>query len=228
MKQSTVAGSGLSRQACRRCGTCCRNGGPAFHGDDRALIEQGTIDAKYLYTIRPGEPVRDNVKGTIEPSPTEILKIKGRGNTWTCCFFNEAENRCRIYDHRPLECRALKCWDTRDIEAIYAQDRLTRKDVLSGVASLWDLIEDHGQRCDYHRLGCWVDALTGPDRAAAVNGILDMIKYDKHLRLLVVEKAGVDPALNDFLFGRALVDTVKRFGLAVRREGGKIIVRRRV
>lgn len=55
-------GAGRVRTHCRRCGTCCEKGGPALHTDDRMLIENGHIPARYLFTIREGEPVVDNVK----------------------------------------------------------------------------------------------------------------------------------------------------------------------
>ncbi len=62
------------------------------------------------------------------------------------------EKDARIYNDRPLECRALKCWDTRELEQIYAAKRLTRRDLISNVKGLWDLIEDHQVRCDYIKI----------------------------------------------------------------------------
>jgi Fe-S-cluster containining protein len=136
-------------QLCRRCGICCKKGGPSFHSEDKFLIEEGFILSKYLYTIRIGERVYDNVKGRLLPTDSEIIKIRGKNGTWTCVFFDERENRCDIYENRPTECRVLKCWDTREIEKIYCKNRLTRKELLSEVKGLWELIEDHESRCSH-------------------------------------------------------------------------------
>lgn len=212
--------------ACRRCGTCCRNGGPALHREDMERIEKGIIPLRRLYTIRPGEPVRDNVKGGIAPSASEVIKLKGQNDSWVCCLFDEKANACRAYDDRPYECRVLACWDTRKIAAVYDKDRLARRDILLGVEGLWDLVETHEQRCGYGRLRKWVDALAGTNRQRAADEILSMIKYDKHLRQLVVENGGMHPGMADFLFGRPLVETIVRFGIAVEQRGDRIILKK--
>ena len=111
---------------CKRCGTCCIKGGPSFHIEDRSLIDEGYIPAKHLYTIRIGEQVCDNRIDKIISAPSEIIKIKGQGNNWTCFFYEEAENKCNIYQFRPVECRLLNCRDTREIEQIFGKDLLTR------------------------------------------------------------------------------------------------------
>ena len=68
--------------SCRQCGTCCRKGGPSFHLEDRALIDEGLIQAKDLFTIRRGEPAHENVQGKISPVKTDIIKIKGKKGVW--------------------------------------------------------------------------------------------------------------------------------------------------
>jgi len=220
-----ITSDGATGTGCQLCGTCCTKGGPAFHTEDRDLIEKGAIPAKYLYTIRKGEPVRDNVRGGIAPAPAEIIKLKGSKGSWTCCFLDESKNRCRIYDDRPVECRALMCWDTRAIEALYDKNRLIRKDLLRGIEGLWHLIEDHEKRCAYREVRTLVNALAGENRADAADRMLKMIKYDKHLRLLVTEKAGMDPEMTDFLFGRPLIETIRMFGVKIQREGEKIVLK---
>ena len=114
---------------CVRCGTCCEKGGPCFHWEDRRLIENGVIPTRYLYTIRKGELANDNVKGGFMRVESDIIKIKGKNNSWICVFFDEEKRLCTIYNDRPLECRALKCWNTSEIEQIYARNRLARKDL---------------------------------------------------------------------------------------------------
>jgi len=200
---------------CIRCGTCCKKGGPSFHLEDKVLIEKGIILSKYLYTIREGELCYDNVKKSILPAASDILKIKGQKDSLTCIFFNEKENECTIYDNRPLECRALKCWDTREIERIYSKNRLTRKDLISPIEGLWDLIEDHQNRCSYETFKLFIDALNKDKKDEVLNGILDIIKYDAQIRELVVQKGSLDPEMTDFIFGRPITETIRIYGFKI-------------
>jgi Fe-S-cluster containining protein len=209
---------------CRRCGTCCKKGGPCFHLEDKGLIEKGLILSKYLYTIRKGELSFDNIKGSISPATTDIIKIKGRNGSWTCVFFDEKNTQCTIYDTRPLECRVLKCWDTRDIEKIYAKDRLTRKDLISGIEGLWDLVEAHQKQCGYDMLTLFVDALNTDKKDDALKGILDIIEHDIKIRELVVGKAGLESDLTDFLFGRPITETIKMYGLKIEKDGKRYLL----
>jgi Fe-S-cluster containining protein len=192
---------------CKRCGICCDKGGPAFHIEDRTLVDSGLIPAGRLVTLRRGEIVNDSIKGSLLPLESEMIKIKGLGLSWTCVFFDKAGSACRIYEHRPLECRILKCWDTRDIEAVYSQGRLTRKDILSGIPALWSLIADHDRRCSHVELRKLLDSKTGG--ADAEKTIREMVAYDRSIRTLVVEKAGVEPDMLDFIFGRPLQEAVR-------------------
>ncbi|MBW2711306.1 MAG: YkgJ family cysteine cluster protein [Deltaproteobacteria bacterium] len=209
---------------CRRCGTCCKKGGPSFHIEDKVLVEKGIILSRHLYTIRKGELSFDNVKECILPASTEIIKIKGRKGSWTCVFFDEKNNECTIYDTRPMECRVLKCWDTREIEKIYAKNRLTRKDLISSIEGLWDLVEDHQKQCAYDMLTLFIDALNKDKKDVALKGILEIIEHDKKIRELVVRKAGLESDLTDFLFGRPITETIKMYGLKIEKDGDKYLL----
>ena len=200
---------------CIRCGTCCKKGGPSFHLEDKVLIEKGIILSKYLYTIREDELCYDNVKESILPAASDIIKIKGQKDSITCIFFNEKENECTIYDNRPLECRALKCWDTREIERIYSKNRLTRKDLISTIEGLWDLVEDHQRRCSYETLKFFIDALNKDKKDEALKGIFDIIEYDAQIRELVVQKGDLDPEMTDFIFGRPITETIRMYGFKI-------------
>ena len=210
--------------ACRQCGTCCRKGGPALHREDRHLVMDGLIPAEALYTIRAGEPVQDNVAGRRSYADTDIIKIKGKGDGWCCRFLDDESSRCTIYDRRPAECKALQCWDTRAIEALYHRERLSRKDLLEGAQGLWDLIADHDQRCAYHTIRRLADQLSSdtPERTTARSVITDMVKYDESLRHLLVENGHAPRAMLDFLLGRPLIETLHGFHIKVARTAGRI------
>jgi Fe-S-cluster containining protein len=206
---------------CKRCGTCCKKGGPCFHVEDKMLIEKGVILIKYLYTIREGEPAYDNIKGHLTTVTSDLIKIKSQNDSWECIFFDEKSNSCKIYDKRPIECRVLKCWDTREIEQIYSKNRLTRKDLVYRVEGLWNLIEDHQSRCSYDKIKHFVKELDGEKKNEAIKGIYDILSYDDSIRELVVKKGKMDPENLDFLFGRPVKATIRMFGLKLEKKDSK-------
>jgi Fe-S-cluster containining protein len=216
--------SANSDQTCQRCGTCCRKGGPGLHREDGRLVTDGLIPTEALYTIRTGEPIQDNVAGRPAYAEADIIKVKGSADGWCCRFLEDPTNRCTIYDHRPLECRALQCWDTRSIEALYNRDRLTRQDLLAGVEGLWDLVVDHDRRCAYPRIRDLAGRLSGDpsEKAAALSAITEMVKYDESLRALLVENGHTPATMLDFLLGRPLTQTLPGFHIKVESTEGRI------
>ncbi len=214
----------VTNAECIRCGTCCEKGGPGFHQNDRDLIDSGIIPSRCLFTIRKGEFAYDNVRGSLVPVASDIIKIKGKGDTWTCIFFDEKGKQCSIYDDRPQECRALKCWDTRELERIYAKRRLTREDLMAGVEGLWDLIADHQERCDYDKIRDLITKLDISRNDTIQRELAKIIKFDIEIRHLVASRGGLDGEMLDFLFGRALTKTLPKYGIKVQQQGEKIIL----
>jgi Fe-S-cluster containining protein len=180
----------MSQSTCRRCGTCCRRGGPALHLDDRELVESGRIPLQDLFTIRRGEPAYDNVNGTIAPAVTDIIMLRGASpGSDVCCFYDSATKGCGIYGHRPAECRALQCWDTRDIQALYNCRRLERRHLLVKAAGLRDLVQEHQQRCDYElvaELAALVKQASSEEPHAR---LLELVRYDESLRQVTTSGA---------------------------------------
>lgn len=209
---------------CQRCGTCCKKGGPAFHHADKSLIDEGVIHSKYLFTIREGELAFDNIRQCLELVRTDIIKIKRKKDSLTCIFFNERQSACTIYENRPLECRALKCWDTKALEELYAKKRLTRKDLISEIEGLWSLIKDHQERCNYETIQRLVNAIKRNRDEDAREKLVEIIQFDTEIRELVVSKADLKAEILDFLFGRPLIETLRNFGLKVQTKGKKTIL----
>ena len=121
--------------SCKRCGQCCRLGGPVLHRDDLSLLDRLDAPAKGtvpfgmadLVTLRTGELVRDDVIGTLTPLESECVKLApARGRTdWECRFLVRMPGAvpgrdagCGIYDRRPAQCRALSCSDKEATEAL--------------------------------------------------------------------------------------------------------------
>lgn len=213
-------------RSCRRCGTCCLKGGPALHLEDQPLVDSGKIPLKHLMTFRQGEPTRDNVTDTIAPAVTDIIRVRGiHENRPDCVFYDRAPKKCTMYDQRPVECEALKCWDTQKIISIYNRRRLTRRHLISQVPGLWELVEDHQDHCDYAYVSEMVDKIRriNPDKEA-MSELLEMIRYDQHLREVTQERAKLDPGMLLFLFGRPLSFTIRLFEMKMTKtEKGMVI-----
>lgn len=213
-----------SAESCRRCGTCCKKGGPTFHLEDKALIESGAIPLSALFTLRKGELVRDQIRGVVLPLKQEIIKLKGKGDRWTCFCFDEHENRCRIYADRPLECRLLQCWDSTGIERVYEKNRLTRRDLLGEIEGLWELVADHEKRCAYKRLAELIEAENSTDKHG-LREVVEMVGYDAELRTLLAERSLAGPEVLPFLLGRPMLESLKGFGIEVEQKGGKKLLK---
>lgn len=188
---------------CKRCGQCCRNGGPALHEQDLTLIQDGTIPLADIVTLRAGERVFDQPAQTIVPLTAEMLKIKGRDGTWTCLYFSSESSTCAVYETRPVECDVLFCEDVEPLRAMYENDRLTRRDILPEGHPLLELIAEHDERCAPERMETLAMAAREGDHEAG-EALKEMVVFDGEVRRLMAQKSGMPPELNDFFFGRPL------------------------
>lgn len=203
---------------CIRCGTCCMKGGPALHQEDAVLFKKGVLSRRRVYTLRKGEAVR-NFDETVMELEGEIIKVRGRKNSWTCSFFDGIEQGCAIYTDRPLECRALRCWDHRNLQTAMKKPYLQREHLIDKNDGIIKLIAAHEQRCGYDALKSAVREVEGPNPEQGVEKVLDLLEYDDFMRPFLIEKLQLDPASMDFLFGRPLTTTIHMFGLQVKTEG---------
>jgi hypothetical protein len=171
-------------------------------------------------TICPGEPVHDNVHGRIRHTASDLVKIQPRSGSSACRYYNALQRRCTIYERRPIQCRVLKCWDTKAIEALYDRDPLTRKDLLGEIPGLWDLVATHMRRCDHQenarRAGQIHAGTEGWQRAEAA--LLESMRFDQSLRDLIQAQGRPDPALLFFLLGRPLIQRLIPLRLKLERQ----------
>lgn len=206
--------------SCNRCGACCTGGGPILRLSDAHLIRSGKIASKHLYTIRKGEFLFDKDKLEMIPLKTDNIKIKINKETLECVFLGE-ENTCTIYSTRPSECRAFKCWDTKEIEMKYDEDPLERADLLSDVDGLWGLVKDHQTRCSYDMMKQLSEKISDDDTGEVLQAINELISYDKSLRGTLIEKAKIDEDMLPFLLGRPFTETMAMFNLKIEEKDGK-------
>lgn len=200
---------------CRRCGACCRSGGPALHEEDWDLVEEGSLPLTDLYTLRKGEMVRDNVAGGLMRLTAEIIKIKSVPDGRACLYFMEARRACRIYGHRPVECRTLECWNTAGIEQLYQTRRLTREAIVKDIPWLWELVMAHEAECGLEAVGEWVERRASGDKDAW-RKLVEGVRFDHYFRQVAVEKGGLPQDMLMFLLGRPLAEILSdQFGVKV-------------
>jgi Fe-S-cluster containining protein len=184
---------------------------------DLPLVKNGWLPKKSLYTIRKGERVRDNIRNTLSVTEQEMIKVREKGGSGGGCqFYDEDTQACRIYLRRPLQCAALKCWDTVDFMRVFEGPRLARE-ALIGDETLLGLLKAHEERCSYALLENTVREIERKGEEA-IQSLMEILRFDFHLRPFVSGKLGVDEREMDFVFGRPLVDTLGMFGLRVLRE----------
>jgi Fe-S-cluster containining protein len=213
-----------TRTHCIRCGTCCETTSPALHAADLDRVRSRALPLRALITLRAGETVWDNVRGALGVLDKEMIKVR-QTDTGACVLYDKERRACRVYEHRPVQCRDLMCWDTRAIERRNRTPRLSRKDLLGDAPLLLCLITAHEQRCGYAAVGDTVDRLRKA-RGRNPEPLLDLLRYDHAFRPFVAEKTGIPLEETDFYFGRPLTDTVTMYGLCVERDAeGAFVLR---
>ena len=204
------------RTHCIRCGECCRASSPTLQMEDIPLLVDGFIEKANVYTIRAGELVHDNIHKGPKITQEEIIKVKEKADGGGCLYYDEAQGSCKIYAHRPSQCVALACWDPVEFMEVYARPKAGRKEIIRD-STLLGLIQEHEHKCSYTRLEGLVRQIE-TEGERAVEGILELLKFDYHLRPFLSKKLNADPDDMDLLFGRPLTETITMFGLKVTRE----------
>lgn len=156
---------------CRRCGECCRLGGPSLTVRDEILVREGRFGPRHLCALRAGQWIRDDEAGRVLagaapsdapgflPLSRELVKFRGGGDParpWQCLFFvaQDGLGACAVYEHRPEQCRALFCEDTASLLALLRGALTDRRSLLqclplsAGAAALrLELMETYDALC---------------------------------------------------------------------------------
>jgi len=201
---------------CMRCGTCCLKGGPVLHHEDKKLLLDGRIRYEHLVTIRRGEPVYNPLRGRLEQASQEIVKVTGKGEKRSCRFYNEKDVSCAVYEHRFLECRLLKCWDTAEIMRIIGRDTILRRDVINRGDPIMSVIEAHEKECPAHEVETLITAASaGNDRRKIFSRLSEIVDKDISMRSYAVFELGLKAEYELFIFGRPVSKLLNDRGLAV-------------
>jgi Fe-S-cluster containining protein len=177
-----------ARPYCLRCGDCCSRVSPSLHPEDLKLIKEGILRFSDLYTLRKGEPVLNNIKGNLDTLSEELVKIKEIPENRQCPFYNEGEKSCRIYDRRPLQCRAQECWNPQALEELWIGNKLTRWEILKDDHELLELLEVHQQRCSTEELDGAIRGYWETGEPAALDSVVNMLSQDVIIRNFFTEK----------------------------------------
>jgi Fe-S-cluster containining protein len=207
----------IVRTECIRCGTCCQKGGPVLHHEDKRILRAGHIGHKHLVTIRKGELARNPVNDLLEPVHQELIKARGKGDDWTCCFYDEKESSCSVYEHRLLECRLLKCWDPSELQSVIGRDTIIRADIINPHDPILEVIKEHEQECPYHEIESLVDnILREKDKSKNLERLTQLVNKDLSLRKYALEELGLNRDFELFIFGRPLFKILSDRGLPFR------------
>lgn len=209
---------------CQRCGTCCRQGGPALHSGDLELLRSGRLRIDDLVTVRRGELAFPPLGEQPEVVRHEFLKLRGTGASWCCLFYDEGARGCSRYDDRPLACRVLDCRDTLALLELAGRDLLTRFDCLAGDDPLLPLVRHHEAECPCPDLGRLRRDLGEPeiDRAALLAPLEALVHLDLDLRSRAVAAHRLSLERELFLFGRPLFQLLAPLGIDFDPASGRL------
>lgn len=205
-----------TRPHCIRCGTCCTEGSPTLVREDISLFTKNILRPEHVFTIREGEVVYDNRTQQSTPSEYEAIKIREVPEKRTCVFYEEGGNKCTIYECRPQQCQRQECWNPESSRGV-SHTLLTREDILKPVDELWEVIQSHEDRCSHSEFSRSMARL-GATSGQTVEGVLDLLRFDHHVREFIAEKFALAPESMDFFFGRPLRDMVELYGLKVEEQ----------
>lgn len=206
-----------TRPHCIRCGTCCTMGSPTLMTHDLELLRRAFVKPHQIVAIRVGENAYSNRTQKVERVEREYLKVKEKPGTRTCIFYDPDGPRCTIYETRPHQCRVQECWDPEAEEGLNYCEPMSRASVLEGAARLWDIVLRHEERCSFDDLSRAMARL-GATKGQSVEEVLDLIRYDHHVREFAREQFDLDENVLDMIFGRPLSDAVRPYGLVVEQQ----------
>lgn len=204
----------MTEQAtCKKCGNCCKEGGPALHNQDLELVRNGKIPIRSLITIRKGELAHNPLTGMIQPVTVELVKIVGTGRHWDCCYYDD-DLGCTIYEDRPCACRVLKCWDTTEILDLVEKDTLSRFDILDGDDPLIPVIKEHEQMCPCGDLDD-IQAHFGRLSDQQKKELEKRVRSDLRFRTRVINDFQLKLSEELFYFGRPFFQLLQQLGVRI-------------
>ncbi len=113
-----------------------------------------------------------------------------------------------------MQCRRQECWNPGRPDEILSGTPLRREALLVETGPLWQIIQRHEERCSFaelHRTMAKMDATKGH----TVEELLELLRFDHHVRQFLREKLDLASETLDFFLGRSLNHALEPFGLRV-------------
>lgn len=204
----------IEQTDCQRCGNCCIDGGPALHIADLPLLQSGALPLSNLITLRKGELAHNPLTVALLPTKVELVKLKGSGNSWKCCYFDQNKNVCTIYEHRPAACRVLKCWRPEELLRMIEKDTLSRFDILTEDDPFLPMVLEHERLCpcpDLQELATSSVDFSGSRKRE----LLQLVRDDLQFRNRVVREFSMKVSEELLYFGRPIFQLLQALGVKI-------------
>ncbi|MEN8140472.1 MAG: YkgJ family cysteine cluster protein [Thermodesulfobacteriota bacterium] len=208
----------VEERECKQCGTCCRKGGPALHGEDLGLVGR-QIALDQLICVRQGEPSLHPLAGEARPAREEFVKVAGKAGSWECLFLSR-EGLCRLHPDKPLQCRTLECWQPQPLLDLLERDLVKRRHLLEPSSPLLSLIAEQEESCSFARLTPYLELERGVDEE-----FIKLINLDLKLRERGAKEHGLSLNRELLFLGRPLFKTLQAAGWHVWQEGDRLLAR---
>ncbi|MGC8660723.1 MAG: YkgJ family cysteine cluster protein [Desulfomonilaceae bacterium] len=206
-----------TRPHCVKCGECCVKGSPVLTVNDIALFESGKLGPKDIFTLRKGEIVYDPRHEKSLPNEEERIKIRETPQDRSCVFYQKWNSECSVYDQRPEQCRFQECWAPKQADCSHSSP-LTRRDLLGSAGDIFRIIQEHETRCSHENFSREISRLAST-KGQTVENVLEILRFDHHVRDFVVTKLGIGEEVLDLFFGRPLKDFLAYYGLKLHEQG---------
>ncbi|MDI6854557.1 MAG: YkgJ family cysteine cluster protein [Deltaproteobacteria bacterium] len=201
---------------CVRCGECCESSSPVLLLQDLPLFMQEVLTPNEVYALPKGA---SSPEGLRQPLEEERLKIREVPGSRQCWFYQAAQQKCRIYDQRPEQCRRRQCWGEPPPEPD-SEEYLNRSHIFRQIPEIWDLITAHQERCDRVQVREALERLAqGEEEAGDI--LFEALHFDHHLRQMLLSEWEMGAAATEMLLGRSLTDFLRDLGFkaTLTREG---------
>jgi Fe-S-cluster containining protein len=200
----------VTRGVCLRCGECCQSSSPSLLLADLPLLQQEKLTWNEVYTLRAGDQETPK-QGAPVILEQERLKIREVPGSRQCSFFQAATRACRIYDHRPEQCRHHTCWG--EVPPPPAPEEfLTREHLFAQAPEIWELIKAHEERCNLFRLRENLEKLAAGQEDAG-EALFDALHFDHYLRKMLKDEWGLSKENIELVLGRSLTRFLKDMGI---------------
>jgi Fe-S-cluster containining protein len=197
---------------CLGCGTCCLTSSPTLYSEDLERIGPDLLPREALYALRPGERVSSAREGGSQRLDRELIKLREarKAGGFGCVFLESG--RCGIYEHRPLQCRVLECWNHSHAGQLAGQPRLIRAMLFSDDETALALIQEYDLKLPAAELTTTLEAAAQGD-APASERALAMLELDHNLRQGVSQRYGYSAEDLELMWGRPALLVARSHGL---------------